>query len=32
VVEDAHEGVLMLEPTEKGTCFMIRVPLAARTA
>ena len=31
VVEDAHEGVLMLEPTEKGTCFMIRVPLAART-
>jgi signal transduction histidine kinase len=32
VVEDAHQGVLMLEPTEKGTCFMIRVPLAAPTA
>lgn len=31
VVEDAHGGVLMLEPTEKGTCFVIRVPLAART-
>jgi signal transduction histidine kinase len=30
VVEDAHEGVLMLEPTEKGTCFVIRIPLAAR--
>jgi len=30
VVEDAHGGVLMLEPTEKGTCFVIRVPLAAR--
>jgi signal transduction histidine kinase len=31
VVEDAHGGVLMLEPTEKGTCFLMRVPLAART-
>lgn len=31
VVEDAHGGVLMLEPTEKGTCFVIRVPLAARS-
>lgn len=30
VVEDAHGGVLMLEPTEKGTCFLMRVPLAAR--
>jgi signal transduction histidine kinase len=30
VVEDAHQGVLMLEPTEKGTCFVIRIPLAAR--
>jgi signal transduction histidine kinase len=30
VVEDAHGGMLMLEPTEKGTCFVIRVPLAAR--
>ncbi len=31
VVEDAHGGALMLEPTEKGTCFVIRLPLAART-
>ncbi|MGH7508565.1 MAG: sensor histidine kinase [Gemmatimonadales bacterium] len=31
VVEDAHGGALILEPTEKGTCFVIRVPLAART-
>lgn len=31
VVEDAHGGELMLEPTEKGTCFVIRVPLAARS-
>src|SRR5688572_16214329 len=30
VVEDAHEGVLMLEPSERGTCFLIRVPLAGR--
>ena len=30
VVEDAHGGMLMLEPTEKGTCFVIRIPLAAR--
>jgi signal transduction histidine kinase len=28
VVEDAHQGVLTLEQTEKGTCFLIRVPLA----
>jgi signal transduction histidine kinase len=28
VVEGAHGGVLTLEPTEKGTCFLIRVPLA----
>src|SRR3954466_2657628 len=28
VVEDAHGGALTLEPTEKGTCFLIRVPLA----
>jgi two-component system, sporulation sensor kinase D len=27
VVEDAHEGALTLEQTEKGTCFVIRVPL-----
>lgn len=30
VVEDAHGGELTLEPTEKGTCFVIRIPLAAR--
>ena len=30
VVEDAHGGVLTLEPTERGTCFVIRIPLAAR--
>jgi signal transduction histidine kinase len=30
VVEDAHGGVLTLEPTEKGTCFLMRLPLAAR--
>lgn len=29
VVEDAHGGVLILEPTEKGTCFVMRLPLAA---
>jgi len=27
-VEDAHEGALLLEPTEKGACFLIRIPLA----
>lgn len=31
VVEDAHGGALILEPTEKGTCFVMRLPLAART-
>ena len=30
VVEDAHGGVLILEPTEKGTCFVMRIPLSAR--
>src|SRR6185295_6103060 len=30
VVEDAHEGALMLEQTERGTSFLIRVPLAGR--
>jgi signal transduction histidine kinase len=30
VVEDAHGGGLMLEPTDRGTCFVIRIPLAAR--
>ena len=28
VVEDAHRGVLVLEQTEKGASFLIRVPLA----
>ena len=28
VVEDAHRGHLMLEPSEKGACFVIRLPLA----
>lgn len=28
VVEDAHRGELMLEPTEKGASFLIRLPLA----
>jgi hypothetical protein len=28
VVEDAHRGALTLEQTEKGACFVIRVPLA----
>ena len=28
VVEDAHRGALMLEPSEKGACFVIRLPLA----
>ena len=28
VVEDAHQGALLLEPTERGACFLIRMPLA----
>jgi signal transduction histidine kinase len=28
VVEDAHRGALLLEPTEKGACFLMRIPLA----
>ncbi len=28
VVEDAHRGELVLEPSEKGSCFVIRIPLA----
>ncbi len=32
VVEDAHEGVLTLEPTDMGTSFLMRFPLAAATA
>ncbi|HEX5387623.1 MAG TPA: HAMP domain-containing sensor histidine kinase [Gemmatimonadales bacterium] len=27
VVEEAHHGELTLEPVEKGTCFLIRIPL-----
>jgi hypothetical protein len=27
-VEDAHEGVLLLEHTEKGACFLMRIPLS----
>jgi signal transduction histidine kinase len=32
VVEDAHRGVLTLEPTDKGACFVIRIPLAESAA
>jgi signal transduction histidine kinase len=32
VVEDAHRGALMLEPTDKGACFVIRIPLAESAA
>lgn len=28
VVEDAHGGTLLLETTDKGACFLIRLPLA----
>jgi hypothetical protein len=28
VVEDAHRGALMLEPSETGACFLMRIPLA----
>jgi signal transduction histidine kinase len=28
VVEDAHHGALLLEPTDKGACFLMRIPLA----
>ncbi|HEX2218193.1 MAG TPA: HAMP domain-containing sensor histidine kinase [Gemmatimonadales bacterium] len=31
-VEDAHRGALLLEPTEKGACFLMRIPLAERAA
>jgi signal transduction histidine kinase len=30
VVEDAHRGTLLLEPSEKGACFLMRIPLADR--
>lgn len=32
VVEEAHQGELTLEPGEKGTCFLIRIPLAESVA
>jgi signal transduction histidine kinase len=32
VVEDAHRGTLVLEPSEKGACFLMRVPLAESAA
>ncbi len=28
VIEDAHQGVLSLEPTHRGTTFVMRLPLA----
>jgi signal transduction histidine kinase len=31
-VEDAHRGSLALEPTDKGACFVIRIPLAEPAA
>jgi signal transduction histidine kinase len=32
VIEDAHGGILALEPTETGTSFLMRFPLAAPVA
>lgn len=32
VVEDAHQGILALEPTEHGTTFLMRFPLASSIA
>lgn len=32
VIEDAHRGQLVLEPTDKGTSFVIRLPLAEPAA
>lgn len=32
VVEEAHHGELALEPSDKGTCFLIRIPLAEAPA
>jgi signal transduction histidine kinase len=32
VVEDAHRGTLLLETTDKGACFLMRVPLAKSAA
>ncbi len=30
VVEDAHQGSLVLEATDKGACFVMRIPLATQ--
>jgi two-component system, sporulation sensor kinase D len=30
VIEDAHQGALLLEQAERETCFVLRVPLAGR--
>jgi signal transduction histidine kinase len=32
VVEDAHGGALLLEPSERGACFLIRIPLTEPAA
>lgn len=32
VIEDAHQGVLVLEPTQHGTTFLMRFPLASSLA
>jgi nitrogen-specific signal transduction histidine kinase len=32
VIQDTHLGELTLEPSEHGTTFLIRMPLADRTA
>ena len=32
VIEDAHQGVLMLESTDRGACFLMRLPLAETAA
>jgi signal transduction histidine kinase len=32
VIEDAHRGALVLEPTERGASFLIRIPLAEPAA
>ena len=32
VIEDAHRGQLVLEPTDKGACFVIQIPLAESAA
>ena len=32
VVEDAHGGELVLEPTEQGASFVMRIPMTEREA